>query len=134
MREAFKKKFRAGPPVESAIETATWKLLAPPAGSTATLKIRFPRPLDHALVQRTMTVADPGGQEPAGRVTVGDEERLWEFLPEKGWKAGKYQLVIDTALEDLAGNRIGEQFEVDRVGDLEKSVRTEFVRLPFEVR
>ena len=30
-----------------------------------------------------------------------------EFEPAEAWKAGDYKLVINMALEDLAGNRIG---------------------------
>lgn len=134
LRDDFKKTFRVGPPVEAAIDPAEWNIFPPAGGSTAALRLKFPRPLDHALVRRTISVVDSEGQEVAGRVEVGDEERLWEFVPERAWKSGKFQLVIDTALEDLAGNRIGEQFEVDRVGDIEKSIRAEFVRLPLAIK
>lgn len=134
LREEFKKTFRVGPPIEAAIDPAQWKIITPASGSIAALKVTFPRPLDHALVQRTISVVNADGDELPGSVRVANEERLWEFVPELHWRTGKYQLLIDTALEDLAGNRLGEQFEVDRVGDIEKNVRPEFVRLPFAVK
>ena len=33
--------------------------------------------------------------------------------PREPWQAGEYSLIIDTSLEDVAGNRIGRPFEVD---------------------
>jgi hypothetical protein len=134
LRDEFRKKFRVGPPVATAIDPAEWKLVSPESGSTAALKIKFPRPLDHALMQRTISVESARGDRVSGKVTVSDEERAWEFVPERPWKAGKYALVIDGALEDLAGNRIGEPFEVDRVGPIERTARTATFRVPFEVR
>lgn len=133
LRAEFRKKFRAGPPVETAIDPAEWKIACPASESAAALRIRFPRPLDHALMQRTISVEGPQGETIAGKVTVSDQERSWEFVPEQAWKAGRHELVIDGALEDLAGNRVGEQFEVDRVGPIEKTVRAETFRVPFEI-
>ena len=129
----FEKRFRAGPAVNGAIDPAEWKIKPPAAGSNAPLAIRFPRPLDHALLLRTVLVAGADGSNLLGEVSVGDEECRWDFLPDSSWTAGKYQLVIDTTLEDLAGNRIGEPFEVERIESVEKILRPEIVRIPFEV-
>ena len=126
----FVKKFVAGPPVEKAIDPKEWKIDAPAAGSKDPLAIRFPRPLDHALLERTFTVNDPAGKRVAGEITVVDSERRWLFQPDDRWSAGKHELVIDTTLEDLAGNRIGRAFEVDELTPIEKTVVREFVRLP----
>jgi len=134
LRDEFRKKFRVGPPVATAIDPAEWKIVSPERGSTAALKVKFPRPLDHALMQRTISVEDSQGDRVSGKVTVSDEERTWEFVPERPWTAGKYELAIDGALEDLSGNRIGEPFEVDRVGPIERTARTETFRVPFEIR
>ncbi|HLJ10357.1 MAG TPA: hypothetical protein VKU82_04175 [Planctomycetaceae bacterium] len=129
----FKKRFRAGPPVDAAIEPAEWKVDLPAAGSREPLRIKLPRPLDHALLERTIAVADEGGKMIGGRITVGDEERRWEFRPEGLWSSGRHQIVIDTTLEDLAGNRIGHPFEVDEVGPIRKTLEAEMLRIPFEV-
>jgi hypothetical protein len=129
----FEKRFRATPAVDGAIDPAKWNIKPPGAGSKGPLIIKFPRPLDHALVSRTIVVADEQGIELAGKVSIGDEERRWEFLPNNSWTAGKYQLVIDTTLEDLAGNRIGQPFEVEQSDSPETIVRPETVRIPFVV-
>ena len=41
-----------------------------------------------------------------------DETRL-VLTPEHGWRAGRYSLVADPVLEDIAGNRIGRPFDID---------------------
>jgi hypothetical protein len=132
--EDFVKKFAAGPPIEKSIEPKEWKITPPAAGRRDPLTVQFPRPLDHALLERTITVRDSAGKPVAGEVAVAYRERCWLFHPQRPWAAGKHELVIDTTLEDQAGNRIGRPFEVDELPPVEKFVVTEFHRLPFDVR
>jgi hypothetical protein len=133
LKSEFKKRFRAGPPVETAIDPATWKITPSAAGSSGLVVVTFPRTLDHALIERTITVARADGRPIAGRANATGEERRWEFRPERPWNAGKYQLVIDTTLEDVAGNRIGRAFEVEDAGPVDRRAQAETVRVPFEI-
>jgi hypothetical protein len=111
--EGFQKKFRVAPPVGKAIEPSEWKIAPAAAGTRDPLVIRFPRPLDHALLERTLSVVPKqGGPALAGKVTVAAGEDRWEFRPEEPWPAAPHELVVDPTLEDLAGNRIGRAFEV----------------------
>ena len=134
LTEDFKKSFSAGPPVEAAIDYEAWKIAPPAAGTSEPLVVRFPTILDHALLHHAITVSGPGGTEFAGQITVGKDERLWQFKPDQPWQAGRHELVIDTTLEDVAGNRIGRPFEVDQFEKIDKTTAPEFVRLPFDVR
>lgn len=131
-REA-RKTFRAGPPVETAIDTADWKIDAPRASSKKPLAVMFPRSLDRALLERTIKVRGPGKVYVPGQVTVSDTERRWAFEPDQSWMSGDYELVVDTILEDLAGNRIGRPFEVDQEGIVDQRVQPESVSVPFKV-
>lgn len=133
LAKSFRKTFRAGPPVATALDTATWKVSAPRADSKAPLAVTFPRPLDHALLERTFSVVNPKGLDVRGRVTIRDTERRWVFQPEQPWSAGAYTIVVDTVLEDLAGNRIGRPFEVDQTGPIEKRLEVETVSIPFHI-
>jgi ABC-type amino acid transport substrate-binding protein len=85
------------------------------------------------MLQRTIHVVSADGSVVKGRVAVSEEERRWEFVPDSPWRSGQFQLVIDTALEDLAGNRIGHPFEADRLDAIEKQIDLEAVRIPFAV-
>jgi hypothetical protein len=129
---AGEKRFEAGPPIESAIETAQWKVTPPKAGTREPLILTFPQPLDRALMQRMITV-ESGGKSIDGEIAVADEERRWEFRPEQAWAGGEHSLIVDTTLEDTAGNRIGRPFEVDVFPVVEKRVVAELVRIPFVV-
>ena len=49
----------------------------------------------------------------SGKAAIGPGETEWRFQPDRPWKAAEHQLVINMALEDLAGNRIGRPFDVE---------------------
>lgn len=133
LAKGFQKRFKVVEPLRTAINPSAWKIKSPPAGTREPLTVRFPRPLERALLERTLTVVSPTAEDFAGRVVVGDEERLWEFHPELPWKAGPHQIAVDTVLEDLAGNQIGKAFEVDQTEQITKSVQPESVRIPFSI-
>lgn len=133
LKSDFQKRFRTTAPVETAIDEKAWKIVPPAHDSKEPLFVKFPRPLDHALVERTLWVTGPDGISIAGNGKAADEERRWEFRPERPWSAGKYQLVVETTLEDLAGNRIGQPFEVEILGTEETRAPDETVKLPFTI-
>jgi hypothetical protein len=113
LKSAFRKEFTAGKPDDEQPDPAKWKLHAPSAGGTTPLRLEFPKPLDHALLNRMIWPVDANGKRLDGAVRVSREETVWQFTPAKAWAAGEYRLAIDTALEDLAGNSIAKPFEVD---------------------
>jgi hypothetical protein len=130
----FEKRFKAGPPVETEINIKEWKIQAPQAGGRGVVSVRFTRPLDHALLERTFHVNGPDGKPKAGQIAITDEERRWEFRPDAAWTPGVHRILVNTVLEDLAGNRIGKAFEVDELRPLDKVVDVESVELPFLVK
>lgn len=133
MTKGYRKAFETAASVRTAVDTAQWKITAPRAGTKDTLVVRFPRALDHALLEWTLDVAGPKGTAPEGRIVVTDEERQWEFHPEQPWTAGSHQLVVETVLEDLAGNRVGRPFEI-APEDRGLKQQPKNVRIPFTVK
>jgi hypothetical protein len=113
LAKPFEKKFYAGLPVERGIEVKDWKVNSPVGATMKPLVINFPAPLDHALLLRKLSVVGPDGQPVSGDVTVAETETRWTFTPTSDWKPGNYVLVVERALEDVAGNRVGRAFEVD---------------------
>jgi hypothetical protein len=134
LKEAFRKKFKALGPDDQQPDPKTWKIKSPAAGTREPVIVTFPKCMDQALAERLVWVADGKGQKPAGKVTVTEQETVWEFKPEKAWEAGTYQLVADTRLEDLAGNSIAKPFEVDVFHPVQKDVKAETVKVAIEVR
>jgi len=115
LRETWRKEFRGGPAVRSGIDLKDWQISAPAANSASTLVVDFPRPLDFALLEHAITVRGPDGPI-SGQVAVENDEGQWRFTPAQPWRPGDYELGVDGALEDLAGNRIGRPFDVDLSG------------------
>lgn len=109
----FEKSFRTGERLTARLDAAEWKITAPRAGSREPLEIRFPHPLDHALLGRCLRVVDAGGQPLDGAITTAAEERCWRFTPANAWSDGAHRVLVDTVLEDLAGNSLARPFEVD---------------------
>ena len=73
--------------------------------------MEFDRPLDHALIQRCIWIKDDSGHEVKGCSQVGFEEKSWQFFPQIPWNIGRYTIIIEDILEDLAGNSIKRIFD-----------------------
>ena len=109
--ESFSRQFRVGPPQDLAIDLARWQIAAPVAGTRDPLVVSFPRPLDYALLQRTLLVATDRGELVDGEIDVEAAETQWIFTPHVPWRSGEYHVTALPDLEDPAGNRVGRPFE-----------------------
>jgi hypothetical protein len=134
LKETFRKKIRVAAADESQPDPKTWKVQAPAAGKAEALVVAFPKPLDRGMLERVVWVTDDAGQRVEGTIAVTDEETRWRFTPKESWRAGAYRLVVDTALEDPAGNSIAHPFEVDVFRPIERRVETKTTELPFTVK
>jgi hypothetical protein len=110
-------------------DPAQWRIEAPRAGSRDPLRVDFGEPMDHALASRLVWVE---GVE--GEIALSKEERVWEFTPAAPWPRGEFKLVYDTALEDLAGNRILRPFDVDLWEKVDRQIQRETRSLTFGTR
>jgi len=133
LKESFRKSFTVGPPDDEAVDPKSWKIAPPASGKAGELVVRFPKSMDHALIQRMLWVTDASGKTVPGAVKTADEETSWHFIPEQAWQAGNYHLVADTSLEDLAGNSIGRPFEVDVFRPIGSDTRPQMVQIPFAI-
>jgi hypothetical protein len=134
LKEAVRKSFHVGPPAEQALDPKTWKIDPPTAGTLGPLAVSFPAPLDHALLEEVLIVTDASGHKMAGKVEISDEEKRWQFTPQQKWQSGAHSLMVETRLEDLAGNSIGRPFEVNERLPLAQEARDKIVKLPFRIR
>jgi hypothetical protein len=89
--------------------------------------------MDYPLLLRMIQVSGAHG-EVAGKVGVDRQETQWRFTPSEPWKAGDYRLIVDTAIEDLAGNHIGQAFDVDTFERITERITTSTIPLPFQIR
>ena len=77
----FRKNFRVGQPDETSPDPKNWKMSAPRAGTREPLEVRFPEPLDRALLDRLISVQDATARAVPGQISVGEFETLWRFTP-----------------------------------------------------
>lgn len=110
-----------------------WGISIPSSGSFEPLKVAFGECMDHALASRMLHVVDSQGRALQGRVTVEMNESVWRFYSEKAWSVGDYQLLVQTHIEDLAGNNIGKPFEVDLFGEPRKRLSASTYPLSFRI-
>lgn len=133
LKDSYTKTFRVGQPDYDPPDPSTWVIQPPGAGSLKPLTVAFPEPLDHALLERVVWVADHEGHELAGKVEVKTGEQHWTFTPDAPWRAGEHVLVALSTLEDLAGNGIDRPFEVDVFQSVKKRVDVKQVEVKFAV-
>jgi hypothetical protein len=121
-----------GPPLRAPIDPAAWRITAP-ASPDAPLVVDFDRPLDAALALRAIQVAR-NGVPVAGSARLEADETRFVFSAEGPWRSGAYALVADPVLEDIAGNRIGRPFDIDRKAPGGREAVARGVEIGFEVR
>jgi len=134
LKQVFRRTFKVGPPDERPLDPKTWKIAAPAAGSSTALTVAFPEPLDHGLLLRALGIIAPGGKPLEGQVVIGAHELTWSFTPVEPWTAGPHHVVAFAMLEDLAGNRIGRAFEVDRFDRTDANSEPEKTLIPFAIK
>ena len=133
MTEGFQKLFRGGPAERNTPDPKQWRITAPKAGTADALVVNFREPMNFPLLQRMLQVTGAGGRV-AGTVSIANDERDWRFTPSQAWKPGDYRLVVDTGLEDLAGNHIGQAFDIDTFQRVTEHITTTSISLPLAIR
>lgn len=113
LRSGAERRYEIGPPLRVRVNPADWRYNCPTAGSTDPLTVELDRPLDHALLEHSLWVNDPAGVALAGGGSVGPAERSWRFEPKSPWEEGRHQVIVDSRLEDLAGNSLMRVFDRD---------------------
>jgi hypothetical protein len=131
MGRDFGKRFRVVAPDRTSPSRAGLKLAAP-GGAEEPLVVRFPEPLDEALLQRLVWVEGPDGRPLDGVVAVAEGETAWCFRPSRPWEPGSYSLRVHPALEDRAGNRFDRLFDRE-VGTAQPQTPADALTLLFVV-
>ena len=131
--EGAKKVFTGGPALRNLPEPKQWKVTTPRAGTSDAVAVVFPTPMNYPLLQRMIQVAGPQGNV-MGAVTIAQKEMQWRFTPRDPWKPGDYRLVVSTDLEDVAGNKIREPFDIDTFDKVTQQITTSTLSLPLHIQ
>jgi hypothetical protein len=84
-------------------------------------------------MERMLRILDGRGNV-SGTITIDKQETEWRFTPQKPWRAGDFRIVVDSGLEDIAGNHIGQAFDIDVFNRVTEHIATKTISLPFTVR
>lgn len=90
-----------------------WKLEPPASASRGALRTRFEAPIDPLVGARLIRVETATGQPMPGQMLFSPTADWLDFVPNQPWQPGQYRLAIHPALEDIAGNRVSESFEME---------------------
>jgi len=130
LARGFEKSFSVGKADRQSPDPKRWKIEVPTAGSPEPIRIHLDEPLDHALLPRFLSVEDKDGGGVGGTLTVLRGEKLCYYAPGQAWAPGSYELVVQSSLEDLAGNRLDMLFNRESTPPISER---EAIRLPFSV-
>jgi hypothetical protein len=111
----------------------TWTIRTPAPDTKKELCINMKSTLDYSLLNSALAIVDEQEKIILGTWTIGNKERSVSFIPHEPWIAGKYQLQVETRLEDLAGNNINRPFDVDLRTNSKLAAAAKSISLPFEV-
>jgi hypothetical protein len=113
LRAGTHRRYEVGDDERRHVNPRSWLLTAPRAGTAEPVQVAFGRPLDHGLLARCLHVTGPGGEPIHGALHIGAGEQSWQLVPRRAWALGPHQLIVDPALEDVAGNSVSRVFDRD---------------------
>lgn len=112
-RTAFTKSFYTAKRDETIPNQERWSLNSPASSTRDTLIVMFDEALDYKLITDAIHVLNNERRLVEGEAMPGRRERSFCFIPAEGWKKGTYALMIESRLEDLAGNNLARPFDRD---------------------
>lgn len=101
---SFSKRFSVSERLRHLPDTERWKISAPRLGTTEAVEVRLDRPFDRARLQQDLRIFSVDGGQIHGQIEIGKSEKEWRFVPDSAWPAREILLVVNAALEDVAGN------------------------------
>ncbi len=133
LKAEHRKSFAVAGPEERMLNPKQWRFEIPRPGTRDPLGLRFDKPLDAGLLARVIEVRDARDRIVEGRGEADLDETRWRFVPAAPWRAGGHALLIESVLEDLAGNSLERPFEVDVILPSEPNIAPKRLRLPFTI-
>jgi hypothetical protein len=111
--EGMQRGYEVGAAVRGHVKPADWRIDVPRSESTQPLRVVFDRPLDRALLEHSLVLVDAADNAVSGESAITDGELSWSFRPHIAWRSERYRLLVDSRLEDLAGNSLVRVFDRD---------------------
>lgn len=104
----FEKHFTVSKALRTLPDPDRWTIKPPRISTRDPLVIEFDRSFDHELLKSGITVLDNVGRPIQGAISISTQEKTWRFSRIGEWKYSQVHIVVDTQLEDVAGNNLIE--------------------------
>ena len=128
----FTKEFKVVKAYREQISVKELAILEPKGKSLDSLRIRFNRIMDHALIQSMLRIVYEDGNLLAGDWEISHDETEALFFPEGAWKKGSYRLIMNGRLEDVSGNNLNNL--LDQKIKAEHELNPEEISRSFEIQ
>jgi len=113
LTQSYTKRFVAAARDMTSPDIKSWTFKTPPKGTTQVLEIHVREALDYVLLQNTIRILDARGKTVNGVIQVNNKEQVVQFVPAMPWLVGTYKVLVESRLEDLAGNNLNHLFDRD---------------------
>ena len=100
----FSKSFFVSDALRELPTTENWEITAPAIRTKDALEIKLDRPFDHQLLHKDIKVFSAAGEAIQGESSIGNHETEWYFQPNEAWVNEQIYIVVNSELEDVAGN------------------------------
>jgi hypothetical protein len=108
------KVFSVSQSIYQTLSPENWTLILPDVQSEQSLIIEPERILEPVLAKKMIHVVNKKtGRKVSGSIEVDSLASTLTFKPKTAWVPGKYELIVDDRLEDLAGNTTTALFDED---------------------
>ena len=101
---SFSKSFIVSDALRELPNSENWEITAPAIRTKDPLEIHFDRSFDHQLLHKDIKVFSAAGEEIQGKSLPGNHETEWHFQPNEAWENEQITIVVNSELEDVAGN------------------------------
>lgn len=127
----YYKIFYVGEAIREKLNPAKWELNLPATGTREELEVLFDRPPDLLMAVDGSRIRNSKGKSLEGEWKVSASYEEIQFIPLNNWKIGEYELLIDSSLEDLAGNTVNRLFDTNLQSDEVGSTTGNEIIIPF---
>ena len=105
-----------------------WDVTTPKTNNRSPLTIDFSQILDYQSINNSIQLINGERQIVSGTIEITNNETRWEFFPLKKWKKGTYSIMINSRLEDPAGNNMNGLFD-HKIGSLKSPLEGKMVEI-----
>jgi hypothetical protein len=132
LEKPFVKRFFVSAADTLSPDTDRWNLILPKSQTRQVLTIKFEDIIDQLSLHQRIAVVTSRKDVVEGKITLGENEREWNFNPSQPWQQGEYFVYVNARLEDPAGNNLNGLFD-HKIGSLKYEKEGENIRLPIYI-